>query len=67
MTSDCKITKDTRISDAIRMCPESALVFERLGMGCYSCMAASAETIEEGALMHDVDVDEILKELNASC
>lgn len=63
----CKITKDMKIADALRLCPGSAEIFERHGLGCAGCMAASAETIEEGASTHEIDVEELLKELNSSC
>lgn len=67
MASGKIITEDTPISEAIRICPDVAEVFERHGMGCFACMAASAETIGEGALMHGIDAREILEELNAKC
>jgi len=35
-------------------------------MGCIGCMGATTETIENGAKMHDIDVDALIKELNES-
>ena len=67
MLSDKPITRDTRISDVIKICPTAPEVFTRHGMGCFACMAASAETVEEGAEMHGIDVDAILDELNSAC
>ncbi|MHB0999303.1 MAG: DUF1858 domain-containing protein [Armatimonadota bacterium] len=67
MISKKPITKDTRISDIIKVCPSAPEVLNRHGMGCFACMAASAETIEEGAQMHEVDVQAVLDELNAVC
>jgi hybrid cluster-associated redox disulfide protein len=61
------ITKDTRISDAIKLCPGAPEIFRDLGMGCCVCMAASAETIGDGAEMHEVDVQTIVDRLNAAC
>lgn len=61
------ITKDTRIADAIRICPDAVDIFARHGLGCCGCMCASAETIEEGALMHELDVQAIVDDLNAAC
>ena len=60
-----RITKDTTIAEAIRICPRAAEVFDKHGMGCFVCMAASAESIEEGALMHDIDAQMIVDELNS--
>lgn len=67
MSSDNIVSKDTRIADAISICPDAAEVFNKHGMGCFVCMGASSETIEEGALMHGIDVDKILEDLNAAC
>ena len=67
MSSGKLITKDTKIAEVIEMCPDAADIFDKHGMGCFACMAASAETVEEGALMHDIDVQAIVDELNAAC
>ena len=66
MSPDTEITKETTIDLAMRLCPDAAKIFRRHGMGCCSCMAASAETIEDGAMMHGVDAQAIVDELNAS-
>jgi hybrid cluster-associated redox disulfide protein len=58
------ITNETRIADILQAHPETADVFSSHGLGCFVCMGASMETIEEGALMHGLDVDVIVKELN---
>jgi hybrid cluster-associated redox disulfide protein len=67
MSSIPKITKDTPISEVVRICPKAGEIFEKYNMGCLACMAASAETLEEGALMHNVDVNVLVEELNAGC
>jgi len=61
------ITKDMTIAEALRLCPSAPDIFGEVGMGCCICMAASAETIEEGALMHEVDPQTIVDKLNAAC
>lgn len=67
MSTDGPITIETRISDAIRICPEAPEIFREMGMGCCACMAASAETIGEGAEMHEVDAQTIVDRLNEAC
>jgi hybrid cluster-associated redox disulfide protein len=67
MSSDKRITKDMPIAEVIRICPEAARILSNHGMGCVGCMAASGETIEEGAAMHNIDVQDMLDELNAAC
>ncbi len=58
------ITKDTRIIDLLQSFPEATEVFERFGMGCVGCMGMTMETIENGAKMHNVPLEQLLHELN---
>lgn len=67
MVTNPRITKDTTIAEVVRICPKAGEIFEKHNMGCLVCMAASAETLEEGAAMHNVDVDKLVEELNANC
>ena len=55
---------DMTINEVVRKCPKAMAVFERHGMACASCMATQFETVRNGALIHGVDVDRILAELN---
>ncbi len=59
-----KITKDMGIMTAVEAYPEIADTFQRFGMHCFGCMAARFESIEEGALAHNIDVDALMKALN---
>jgi hybrid cluster-associated redox disulfide protein len=59
------ITKKTRIIDALQENPRTAQIFERFGMGCMGCMGITMETVENGAKMHHISLDDLLKELNA--
>ena len=61
-----RVTKDTRIVDLLRSNPETSDVFSRHGLGCLVCMGASTETVEEGALMHGLEVEAIVEELNSA-
>ncbi len=60
-----KITKDMSFIKAIQAHPKAAEVLSKYEMGCIGCMGAAGETIEQGAIAHGVDVDKLLKELNA--
>lgn len=62
-----EITRQSIIADVLREHPQCIEVFDRHGMPCQSCMGASTGTIEEGAMMHDVDPDAILSELKDCC
>lgn len=59
-----KITKDMGITETVQKYPETIEVFMRFGMGCIGCAAASFENIEEGAMVHGIDPDEIVAKLN---
>lgn len=59
-----KITKDMGITEAVQKYPETIEVFMQFGMGCIGCAAASFESIEEGAMVHGIDPDEIVAKLN---
>ena len=61
------ITRKTSIIELLRSHPTARDVFARHGMGCIGCMGATTETIENGAKMHDIDIEALLKELNALC
>ena len=44
---------------------EKADVLLAAGMHCLGCPASQAETIEEACEVHGIDVEELIKELNA--
>lgn len=57
------ITKDMTIGEILRQTPEAAPVLLQAGMHCLGCPSAQAESLEEAAMVHGLDVDEIMKEL----
>lgn len=59
------ITKDMTIQDVVSRHPETIPIFERYGLGCYVCLAAEFENLESGALVHGVNLKELLRDLNA--
>ena len=59
------ITKDTIIGDILDIAPETAPVFMAIGMHCLGCPSSRGETVEEACMVHGVDVDELLKEVNS--
>jgi hybrid cluster-associated redox disulfide protein len=59
-----KITKDMKIDEVLKKYPETAEVFAKHGFHCIGCIAASFESIEQGATAHGVDVDELIEDLN---
>ena len=59
-----KITKDMTIEEAMNVSPMVAPLLMSTGMHCVTCFAAQGETIEEAAMVHGYDVEEILQILN---
>ena len=58
------ITKDMSIMEVVQSYPDTVPVFMYAGMGCFGCMAAQFENIEQGALAHGIDVDALVDALN---
>ncbi len=58
------ITKDMTIGEVVENHPETVEVFNKHGMGCLGCPATAFENIEQGAIMHGIDVEELVGDLN---
>ena len=52
------------IMEVVQSYPDTVPVFMYAGMGCFGCMAAQFENIEQGALAHGIDVDALVDALN---
>jgi hybrid cluster-associated redox disulfide protein len=58
-----KITKDTLIAELAQKYPATVQVFQAYGLGCFGCVAAAFETVEDIS-HHGIDMDQFLKDLN---
>ena len=58
------ITKDTIIGDILDIAPETAPLFMAIGMHFLGCPASRGETVEEACMVHGIEVEELLEELN---
>ena len=58
------IEKDLKIGELLEKYPEKANVLLEAGMHCIGCPASLGETLEEACLVHGIDVDDLIKELN---
>ncbi len=66
MTATKKVTKDTVIGDIVKSSPDAKKVIEKyFGNGCFTCPGIRVESISFGAMMHNVDPQKIIDELNA--
>ncbi len=59
-----KITKDTLIMEAVELNPNAPEILLSYGMHCLGCAIAHGETIAEAAMVHGIDVEELLAALN---
>lgn len=59
-----RFTREMSIFEALAAHPGAREVFERHGMACSLCIGAQSESIEAGAILHQVDPDEVVAELN---
>jgi hybrid cluster-associated redox disulfide protein len=59
-----KITADSPIIQTVQEHPEIIEIFMQYGLGCVGCMAASFETIGQGAAAHGLDVDALIADIN---
>ena len=60
-----QITKETMIGELLNINLEAtAPVLLSIGMHCLGCPSSQMETLEEAAMVHGVDADELVKVLN---
>ena len=59
-----KITKDMTFMELMELDSEAGAKLADKGLFCGGCPMAAFETIENGAVAHGVDVDQLLEELN---
>lgn len=58
-----QFTKDMTIGEMLQTNPAVAPVLMEAGMHCLGCPSAQGESLEEAALVHGIDVDELMKKL----
>lgn len=60
------INKDMPIGEVVQKYPQTVEVFLRHGLMCFGCAIARFENLEQGAMAHGIDVDLLVKDLNAA-
>jgi len=60
------ISKEMIIADIIAQHPETLPVFKQFNLDCYECQIADLETLDHGAGVHKISIDQLLTSLNAS-
>jgi hybrid cluster-associated redox disulfide protein len=59
-----QITKDMTIGEILRVDMDVAPVLMGVGMHCLGCPASQGESLEEAALVHGLDPELVLKQVN---
>ncbi|WP_426351018.1 DUF1858 domain-containing protein [Alloiococcus sp. CFN-8] len=59
-----EITKDMTVGYIVMLYPEAVDVLTGMGLSCIGCPASQVETLEEAAMVHGLDLDEMLYQLN---
>ncbi len=59
-----KITRETLISDALKINPKAAEVLMAHGMGCLGCPSSQMESLEQAAEIHGIELEGLLEALN---
>lgn len=60
-----EITRDMTIGEILRAKPEVAPVLLEAGMHCLGCPSAQGESLAEAAMVHGIDVEELMKAIQA--
>lgn len=63
-TTMAKVTKSMLIGQLINLDPNVAPILMRAGMHCLGCPSAQMESLEEAAMVHGLDVDVLVQQIN---
>ena len=59
-----RVTKDTMIGDLLQIDQNVAPLLLTIGMHCLGCPSSQMETIAEAAMVHGIDPDDLVVEIN---
>ncbi|MBD5394482.1 MAG: DUF1858 domain-containing protein [Lachnospiraceae bacterium] len=60
-----QITKEMTIGEILRTNPNVAPVLMEAGMHCLGCPSAQAESLEEAAMVHGMDINDLMAKIEA--
>ena len=61
-----QVTKSTMIGELLQIDENIAPILLNIGMHCLGCPSSQMETIEEAAMVHGIEPDALVKEINDS-
>ena len=59
-----KVTKSTMIGELLRIDENIAPLLLGIGMHCLGCPSSQMESLEEAAMVHGMDVDVLVQQIN---
>ena len=59
-----RVTKDTMIGELLTIDENVAPILLNIGMHCLGCPSSQMESIEEAAMVHGIDADMLVDEIN---
>lgn len=59
-----KVSKDTMIGELLQIDEGVAPILLNIGMHCLGCPSSQMETIEQAAMVHGIDPDMLVEEIN---
>ena len=59
-----EVTKTMTIGELLQVAPQTAPVLMEVGMHCLGCPASQGESLEEAAMVHGLDVDLLVDQIN---
>ena len=59
-----RVTKDTMIGELLQIDANVASMLLNIGMHCLGCPSSQMETIEEAAMVHGIDPDGLVTDIN---
>ena len=59
-----KVTKDTMIGELLQINADIAPLLLGIGMHCLGCPSAQMESLEEAAMVHMMDCDQLVDRIN---
>lgn len=65
MATTAKVTRDTVIGDIVKDPRAAKVIAKYFGNGCFTCPGMKVEPLSFGAMMHNVDPQTVLDEINA--
>ena len=58
------VNKNSTINEILSAYPDAKRFFNEREMACTSCFAVNFDTLEKGALMHGLEVNALIDQLN---